>query len=56
MTALRYLAKIFIDTFGITHTTPDARDRASRYIAFLLMMLFSLLCGLIAFAVHILRA
>ena len=55
MTVLRYLAGIFIDTFGITRPSPTARDRAAQYIAFLLMMLFLLLCGVIAFAVHALR-
>ncbi len=55
MKVLRYLAGIFIDTFGITHPSPTARDRAARYIAFLVMMVFLLLCGVIAFAVHALR-
>ena len=56
MTILRYLAGVFIDTFGITHPSPTARDRAARYIAFLVVMLFFLLCGVIAFAAHALRA
>ena len=55
MAILRYLAAVFIDTFGITHPSPTARDRAARYIAFLVMMLFLLLCGVIAFAVNALR-
>jgi hypothetical protein len=55
MTRLRYLAGVLIDTFGITHPSPPARDRAARYIAFLVIMLFLLLCGVIAFAVHALR-
>jgi hypothetical protein len=55
MAILRYLAAIFIETFGITHPSPTARDRAARYIAFLAMMLFLLLCGVIAFAVNALR-
>jgi hypothetical protein len=56
MAILRYLAGIFVDTFGITHPSPTARDRAARYIAFLVMMLFLLLRSVIVFAVHALRA
>ena len=56
MTILRYLAGGFIDTFGITHPSPTAHDRAVRYIAFLVVMLFFLLCSVIVFAVHALRA
>lgn len=52
MGALRYLAEIFIDTFGITHPTPDERDRAARFIALLLLVLLLLLCGAVALAIH----
>jgi hypothetical protein len=50
---LRYLAKVFIDTFGITHPSPDGIDRAARYIALLLIMLLLLLCGVIGIALHV---
>jgi hypothetical protein len=56
MTLLRYLAGIFIDTFGITHPTTDQRDRAARYIALSIILLVLLLCSFIAFAVHAVRA
>jgi hypothetical protein len=39
MPLLRYVASIFIDFFGITHPTTEARDRAAQYIAFLLVAL-----------------
>jgi hypothetical protein len=55
MRVLRYLAGIFIDTFGITHPSIEGRDRAARYIALLMILLFLLLCGAIAFAVGVLR-
>ena len=55
MRALRYLAEIFIDTFGITHPSIEGRDRAARYIALIMILLFLLLCGVIAFAVAALR-
>jgi hypothetical protein len=43
MVVLRYVAYVFIDIFGITHPTTDARDRAARYIASLLVALIVLL-------------
>jgi len=39
MVMLRYVASVFIDVFGITHPTVEARDRAARYIASLLLAL-----------------
>jgi hypothetical protein len=39
MRLLRYLAFVFIDVFGITHPSTEARDRAARYIAFLMLLL-----------------
>jgi hypothetical protein len=56
MTALRYLARLFIDTFGITHPTPDARDRAAQYIAFLFDHTVLAAMRFIAFAVYALHA
>jgi hypothetical protein len=56
MAMLRYLAEIFIDMFGITHPSPEKRDRAARYIAILVGMLALLLCGVVAFAMHALHA
>lgn len=44
MKPLRYLASLFIDVFGITHPSTDARDQAARYIGFLL---FAMIMGLI---------
>ena len=55
MAVLRYLAGIFIDTFGITHPSPEGRDRAARYIAILLITLALLLCGIVIFAMHAFR-
>lgn len=40
MKPLCYLALIFIDAFGITHPTIEARDRAARYVAFLMIGFF----------------
>jgi len=55
MKMLLYLAGMFIDTFGITHPSDEARYRAARYIAFLLLLTFLLLCTVIAVAVHLLH-
>jgi hypothetical protein len=52
MKLLRYLAEAFIDTFGITRPASDEQDRATRYIAVLLVALVLLLCATIAFSVH----
>jgi hypothetical protein len=56
MAMLRYLAEIFIDTFGITHPSLEGRDRAARYIAILIVLLVLLLFGMVAFAMHALYA
>jgi hypothetical protein len=55
MAMLRYLAEIFIDTFGITHPSPEGRDRAARYIAIIVVLLALLLFGIVAFAMHALH-
>jgi len=56
MAMLRYLAEIFIDTFGITHPSPEGRDRAARYIGVLVFLLALLLFGIVTFAMHTLHA
>jgi hypothetical protein len=43
MVLLRYLASVFIDVFGITHPSVEARDRAALYIAFLLLAMIAAL-------------
>lgn len=53
MTVLRYLAGLFVDTFGITHPSSDGRNRAAWYIFLLLVLLLVLLCSAIAFGVHV---
>jgi hypothetical protein len=54
MVLLRYLALAFIDTFGITHPSVEARDRSARYIALLMVSLLGFLCVAIFLAIHIL--
>ena len=44
MRLLRYITSAFIDVFGITHPSIDARDQAARYIGF---VLFAMIMGLI---------
>jgi hypothetical protein len=39
MKLMRYLALVFIDVFGITHPSIEARDRAAKYISFLMIAL-----------------
>jgi hypothetical protein len=55
MKLLRSLASIFIDTFGITHPTPEARDRATRYISFLLLAVLLVLGVAIVVALHLIH-
>ncbi|MBB5060916.1 hypothetical protein HDF16_005652 [Granulicella aggregans] len=55
MKFLLYLAGLFIDTFGITHPSDEARYQAARYIAFLLLLTVLLLCTVIAVAAHLLH-
>jgi len=54
MVLLRYLAAIFIDTFGITHPSAEERDRATRYIALLIASLLLALGAGVFLAVHLL--
>jgi len=54
MVLLRYLAAIFIDTFGITHPSAEERDRATRYIALLIGSLLLALGAGVFLAVHLL--
>ncbi len=56
MRMLIYFAGIFIDTFGITHPSEEGRQQAARYIALLLLLLFVMLCSVVAltvFAFHL---
>jgi hypothetical protein len=55
MKLLRYLALMFIDAFGITHPSIEARDRAAKYIAFLMIALFVVLCSISFLVVNALR-
>ena len=55
MKLLCYLALVFIDAFGITHPSVEARDRAAKYIAFLMVGLFLTLCSVFFVALRILR-
>lgn len=52
MTVLGRLVGIFIDTFGITHPSPEERDRATRYIASLLLLVVVLICTVLAIAMY----
>ena len=54
MTVLRYLAGIFVDTFGITRPPRERRDGTARYISFLLVLLLLMLFGTLALVVHVL--
>jgi hypothetical protein len=56
MKLLRYLALIFIDGFGITHPSMDARDRAASYIALLIVGVLVTVCLAFVFGLHLLRA
>jgi hypothetical protein len=55
MKLMRYLALVFIDVFGITHPSIEARDRAAKYISFLMIALFVVLCSIFFLALHVLR-
>jgi hypothetical protein len=54
MALLRYLASVFIDVFGITHPSVEARDRVALYIAFLLLALITALFLVFLLAAHLL--
>ena len=43
MKLLRYLSSVFVDVFGITHPWAASRDRAARYIGFLLFAMLATL-------------
>jgi uncharacterized membrane protein len=53
MKLLLFLAKTFIDTFGITHPSEEERLRAARYIALLLSLVVMLLGSVFAVALRI---
>jgi hypothetical protein len=55
MKLLRYLAFMFIDAFGITHPSIEARDRAAKYIAFLMIAVIVVLCSILFLALRVLR-
>jgi hypothetical protein len=55
MKLLRYLALMFIDAFGITHPSIEARDRAAKYIAFLMIAALVALCSIFFLALNVLR-
>jgi hypothetical protein len=55
MKLLRYLAFMFIDAFGITHPSIEARDRAAKYIAFLMIAVIVVLCSIFFLALKVLR-
>jgi hypothetical protein len=55
MNLLRCLALAFIDAFGITHPSEEARDRAAKYIAFLMFGLLLTLCSVFFLALKIMR-
>jgi len=55
MALLRYLASIFVDVFGITHPSVEARDRAAIYIGFLLLALVVALFLVFLVAGHVLN-
>ena len=54
MKLLRQLALVFIDAFGITHPSVEGRDRAARYIAFLVIGLLITLCSVFFLALKVL--
>ena len=53
MKPLLFLANAFINTFGITHPTPEAAERTAKVLAF---MMLGVLVTVIAVAFLILRA
>jgi hypothetical protein len=55
MKLLRYLAFMFIDAFGITHPSIEARDRAAKYIDFLMIAALVALCSIFFLALNVLR-
>ena len=55
MKLLRYLALVFIDGFGITHPTTEARDRAARYIGLLMIGVLVAVCFAFFLGLHLLR-
>ena len=55
MKLLRYLALIFIDGFGITHPSMEERDRAAKYIAFLMIGILVTICFAFFVGLHLLH-
>ena len=55
MKLLLYLTRIFIDTFGITHPSEEARTSAARYIGLLLLFLVLILGAVMSVAVRLLH-
>lgn len=56
MKLLRYFASAFIDVFGITHPSTEARDHAARYIAFLFVAMIAVLLLVLLLAAHLLSS
>ena len=56
MKLLRYFALIFIDAFGITHPSTEARDRAAMYIALLMVVILLITCLAFFLGLHLLVA
>jgi len=52
MKPLLFLANAFINTFGITQPTPEAAERAARFIAF---MMLGVILAVVAVGIVILR-
>lgn len=54
MKLLRYVALMFIDVFGITHPSAEARDRAARYIACLMLLFLVAILSVLFVGLHLL--
>ena len=52
MKLLLYLANAFINTFGITQPTPQAANRAARFIAVMLLAVIATVASVAGFALY----
>ncbi len=55
MKLLRYLARVFINTFGITQPTAKEENQAAWFIGALLIGLLAVFAAVITVAVHFVR-
>ena len=56
MRFLRFIARTFIDTFGITHPAPENEDRIAWFIGAMLLGILAIMASALLIAFHYLHA